>query len=146
MKRLYLMILGLVLISSWALADGIGFKGDRMQGYTTTVITLTKEQAALPDAKPKKKEDESLLRSISLTPQQRVALQKEAGFAPEKMEVWPLSAAKETCTCELLNMGIRFKPGQLEVPHLFLGKDLDDRLKSKKDRAKEKDNRIRARP
>ena len=139
MKRLYLMLFALALMSSLVLADGIGFKGDRVDGYTTTVITLTKEQKAILDSKPQN-EEESALRSIPLTSEQKTILKKEAGFAPERMEVWSLAAAKDTCTCELLNIAIRFTSDKMEVPHFLLGKDLDDRLKSKEDRAKEKDS------
>jgi hypothetical protein len=139
MKKLYLMFFSLALMSTWCLADGIGFKGDRVDGYTTTLITLTKEQTDILNEKPKEGR-KSVLRSISLTSDQKEILQKEAGFAPDKMEVWPLSSAKDTCTCELLNIGIRFKPDRLEVPHFLLGKDYDDRLKSKEDREKEKKN------
>ena len=137
MKRHYLAFLTLLVASSWALGDGIGFKGDRVESCTTTVINLTKKQQVILDAKPKKK-SKSAIRSISLTPKQMILLQKEAGFAPEKLDVWPLAVAKSTCTCALLNMAIRFKSDMLEVPHFLLGKDLGDRLKSKQDREKAK--------
>jgi hypothetical protein len=143
MKKHYLAFLALLVASSWALGDGIGFKGDRVESCTTTVINLTREQQVILDAKPKKK-SKSALRSISLTPKQRLLLQKEAGFAPEKLDVWPLAAAKNTCTCELLNMAIRFKSDMMEVPHFLLGKDIGDRLKSKQDREKEKNSEIAA--
>lgn len=148
MKQVYLLILALAFASSWVLADGIGFgglMGNRVSGHTTTVITLTKEQKVLLDTKPKKKQ-KSVLRSISLTSEQKTLLQKEAGFTPDKMEVWPLPAAKDTCTCELLNIGIRFKSHKLEVPHFLLGKDIGDRLKSRQDRDKEKNSEQTAAP
>ena len=136
MKNHYLAFLTLLVTSSWALGDGIGFKGDRVENCTTTVINVTREQQVVLDTKPKN-ESKSVVRSISLTLKQRILLQNEAGFGPEKLDVWPLAAAKNTCTCELLNMAIRFKSDMLEVPHFLLGKDMGDRLKSKQDREKE---------
>jgi hypothetical protein len=139
MKSPYPIFCALLVMSSLVFADGINFKGDRVDGEITTVITLTEEQKTFLDAKPKKK-DKSVVRSISLDSEQKKLLEKEAGFAPEKMDVWPLKSAKETCTCELINIGVRFEPDKLEIPHFLLGKDFNDRLKSKEDREKEKAN------
>ena len=63
----------LMLAAQSVLSDGIGFKSDRVQGHTTTVITLTKEQLVFLNAKPKKK-DQSVLRSLPLTSEQKEVL------------------------------------------------------------------------
>ena len=107
-------------------ADGIPFEGNRVQGRTTTVIALTDAQ--------KTQLDDPNVWKILLTQQQQRLVEQEAGFAPAELHVYSLKAAQDTCTCEVINIGIRFMPDQLEIPHYLLGKHLDDRFKTKAER------------
>ena len=137
MKRYFIIMVLLMFGSQFAIADGIGFQGDRVAEYTTSVIKLTKEQQMSLDT-VLKNEKTSVIRSVSLSSEQKTILKEEAGFSPDELQVWPLIDAKDTCTCELLNIGIRFKPDRLEVPHFLLGEDHEDSRKTRADRLTEK--------
>ncbi len=110
-------------------ADGIPFEGNRVQGRTTTIISLT-------DAQKTQLENPNVWK-ILLTRQQQRLVEQEAGFAPAELHVYSLKSAQNTCTCEVINIGIRFMPDQLEIPHDLLGKHLDDRFKTKAERVAE---------
>lgn len=128
-KRLvaYLAVFGIVIgFMQTILADGISFEGDRVKGWSTTVIVLTADQQHVLDT--------SQAIRITLTPEQQDMLKHEAGFEPEELHVLSLAFAKETCTCELLNVGIRFSHNRVEVPHTLLGGNLDDRFQTKAER------------
>lgn len=124
-KELVLTLLAVLVSSDAAFADGLPFKGNRYDG-AVTVFRMT------PDQVSKVKQGrlyEERSREIQLTLEQKSQLQKEAGFGPETIEVWTLEEAKATCSCELLNFGIRVGPDLIEVPHYFLGETHEDRGK-----------------
>jgi hypothetical protein len=128
-KRLLvsLTVLGLVIgFVRTISADGISFEGDRVKGWSTTVIVLTADQQHVLDT--------SQAVRIALTSEQQGMLKHEAGFEPEELHVLSLAFSKETCTCELLNVGIRFRHNRVEVPHNLLGGNLDDRFRTKAER------------
>jgi hypothetical protein len=117
-------LLALVLVMAvLARADGVSFTGDRVADHKTTVLLLNSNQLACLD-KP------GAQRSVALTAEQHAQLERDAGFAPTNVVVWPLVEAKDTCTCEVLNMAIRFMPDQIEIPHYLLGADMADRNKN----------------
>ena len=123
-----------ILIACAAWADGIGFSGDRVVDQKTTVLVLTStQQAAVVSAKL----TADNLCSIALTSAQQAQLIAEAGFAPANLCVRSLAAVKDHCTCEELNLGILFKADKVEIPHLLLGADLNDRGKDRLRRLKE---------
>jgi hypothetical protein len=123
-----------ILIACAALADGIGFNGDRVTDQKTTVLVLTSnQQAAVVSAKL----TADNLCNITLTSAQQAQLVAEAGFAPTNLCVRSLAAVKDHCTCEELNLGILFKSDKVEIPHFLLGTDLNDRGKSRLRRLKE---------
>jgi hypothetical protein len=78
--------------------------------------------------------DASQVVRITLTPEQQDVLKHEAGFEPDELHILSLAFAKETCTCELLNVGIRFRHDHVEVPHNLLGVNWDDRFRTKAER------------
>lgn len=132
MKGIVLAMISIGAFTCAVLADGIGFEGDRVAGCKTTVISLTSQQKETLDSGRKVLEgavqEPAGGKKIQLTPEQMACLRGDAGFAPPELDVWALSNAKETCTCELLNMGIRFSADKVEIPHYLLGKDVDSRL------------------
>lgn len=65
--------------------------------------------------------------SITLTPQQRARLRRNVPFVPDQLDVYPLDWAKDTCTCEVFNLGIRYTKRKNEVPHGLLGRTLEER-------------------
>lgn len=132
MKSLISVVLLLIAITTLR-ADGIPFEGDRVVRCVTTVVELTKSQREQLD-RERSAEKQSPIVRVALTDAQKEKLSREAGFAPQELEVWPLEQAKMTCTCELLNMAIRFESGRVEVPHFLLGANFDDRHRSREDR------------
>jgi hypothetical protein len=133
-KFLVAALVLVTLLAHESYGDGIGFKGNRIsKDIPTTVLELTKEQRAILDTKPTSKTYTGIT-SITLTENQKKILRSEAGFAPDALDAWPFKAAKGTCTCELLNIGVRYKRDKVEVPHFLLGKNHDDRGKSRDER------------
>jgi len=132
-KILNLAVVSVFFFVSSVNADGIPMKGDRVDIYSTTVLGLTNDQIVFLDALILDNRAFPMPK-IKLTSEQRDVLRAEAGVAPPEIEVLPLSAAKSTCACELLNIGIRFEASKLEVPHHLLGEDLEDRWRSREDR------------
>lgn len=130
MRGILLGILRCLSLPSVIWGDGIQFKGDRVQKDTkATVLTLSRDQLKLLATQAKELEKYDT-RKIQLTEEQKQILRKEAGSSPNELTVWPLSCAKDTCTCEVINMGIRFKTSQIEVPHFLLERNVVQRHKS----------------
>jgi hypothetical protein len=101
-------------LSVGAAADGIPFKGDRYDG-PATVIKLTHDQDRMAEFS-----DSGV---ITLTFGQKAKLLIEAGTSVDKVDVWSVANAKDTCTCELEDMGIEFAPGVVEIPHEYLSNE-----------------------
>ena len=101
-------------------ADLIPFRTFRTNrvAVPATALSLTKEQISSLTASN---------RFISLTAEQRARLQCDVSYVPERLEIYPLEWAKATCTCEVLNIGIRFTKAKIEVPYGLLGRTLEDR-------------------
>jgi hypothetical protein len=119
-KIIISIFLLLTVTALHAAADGIPFKKFRSSrlAVPSTLLTLTQEQlASLATTN----------RFITLTAAQRIQLQQAAPYTPERLEVYPLDDAKGTCTCEVLNIGIRYTRTRIEVPHGLLGRTLEDR-------------------
>ena len=89
-------------------------------GKAATVITLTAVQM----------DEARKTGDVTLTAEQRRRLQHACGFAPQRLAVYSLQDAKADCTCQLLNIGIAFEPGKLEVPHAYAAADLDARFRT----------------
>ena len=121
-KSIITAALAIALRNHAALADGLPFKGDRFDGPVTE-LRLTSSQLA-QIARGSLADD---TRTIALTPQQIARLKSDVGFSPAKIEVWTLEEALTTCSCEMLNFGVPRARDMLQVPHRFLGRDLDDR-------------------
>jgi hypothetical protein len=124
-----LLTLAAISVGCWggvARGDGFLFRGNRITGEPTMVLSLTRAQrmSLRHHSVSGRKSD---VRKITLTAKQQAALRREAGFAPARVEVYPLACARATCTCDLLNLGIRFAPDKVEVPHYLLGRNLEDR-------------------
>ncbi|EEF60665.1 hypothetical protein [Pedosphaera parvula] len=120
MKHITIILLLLAAASLEALADGIPFRSFRTSRVSVpaTVLALTKEQMSSLTTSN---------RFITLTADQRTRLQRDVSFVPERLEVYPLEWAQDTCTCEILNLGIRYTKTKIEVPHGLLGRTLQDR-------------------
>jgi len=127
--RIALLLLSIVSVRG----DGIPFEGNRVARYATTVIDMTSDQMAALDQR-KDTPNQPAIVWIALTEMQRKRVLDEAGFAPREIEVWPLAQAQQTCTCELLNIAVRFESGRVEVPHFLLGVDHADRFRTRDDR------------
>ncbi|MBM4030682.1 MAG: hypothetical protein FJ291_02730 [Planctomycetes bacterium] len=124
-----LLTLAAISVGCWAgvaWGDGFRFQGNRITGEPTTVLSLTRTQrmSLRHRAVSPRKWD---VRKIALTAKQQATLKREAGFAPARLEVYPLACARATCTCDLLNVAIRFAPDKVEVPHYLLGRNSEDR-------------------
>ena len=120
--RKLIVLLALAIASTLleAKADGIPFRTFRTSrvAVPATVLSLTKEQMA------------SLTTSnnfITLTSEQRARLHQDVSYVPDRLKVWSSKDARGTCTCEVLNLGIRYAKGKIEVPHGLLGRTLQDR-------------------
>ena len=120
MKLFTIAILLVTVVSLNALADGIPFRSIRTSrvAVPATVLSLTKEQMSSLTTSN---------RFVTLTPEQRTRLQRDVSFVPERLKIYPLEWAKDTCTCEALNLGIRYTKTKIEVPHGLLGRTLQER-------------------
>jgi len=101
----------LLFAATDCLADGIPFKGDRVDGRVT-VIELNGVQV--------RQADSGQYPVITLTLLQESRLLAASGAIMREVEVWTVAEAKDTCTCELSNMGIRFEKNKIEIPHAYL--------------------------
>ena len=120
MKSITFAILVVAAASLDAVADGLPFRSFRTSrvAVPATVLSLTKAQMSSLTTSN---------RFITLTSQQRTRLQRDVSFVPERLEIYPLEWARGTCTCEVLNLGIRYTKTRIEVPHGLLGRTLQDR-------------------
>lgn len=98
-------------------ADGIPFKGDRVDGKKTVLLLSLQQEKILKAKNPRAPEGK-----ITLTANQRALLLKEAGYAPQTLDIWSLSTARTECTCGALNVGVRYARGLVDVPHCLLGR------------------------
>jgi hypothetical protein len=98
-------------------ADGIPFRGNRIDGPATVLKLTVDQRKAVRHRGP----------VIALNKDQQALLLRRAGYAPKSLAVERLAWAKQTCSCEVLNIGVAYAPGKIEVPHAYLGKDLYDR-------------------
>lgn len=105
-----------------AQADGIPFTNDRIIDTPTTTLDLSASQRA--------NLKRSKIQKIKLTDTQKEKLKQAAGFSPDEIEIWPLHEAKDTCTCELLNIGVRISDANIQVPHFLLGPNFEKRGKN----------------
>lgn len=95
-----------------ALADGLMSNGH--VGAKHTDLTLTPEQIKVLSGGN---------RMLKLTDQQRHVLKKSTGVT-NVTAISVLPKDTETCTCELVNVGVRTSPNKLEVAEFLFGRDL----------------------
>ncbi|MBX9689934.1 MAG: WG repeat-containing protein [Candidatus Obscuribacterales bacterium] len=108
--------IALVLIGVSVHAEGLPLSGNHLTCKKLT-ITLTKPQ--LQQAKTRK--------PISLTPAQSALFLKQVKYVPKKLNVMPLSSARQADSCFLEDVGILINANTVEVPEFLLGKYNEDR-------------------
>jgi hypothetical protein len=102
----------LVLTASILYADGIPFKGDEYDGPTITLW---------PD-KPINQSSEKYV----LNANQQKAIFNHTGVRVHSLDLLSLEYAKDTCTCDILNIGIVYKNNRIVIPIDYIGPDSDN--------------------
>ncbi|HEX7901669.1 MAG TPA: hypothetical protein VF950_28175 [Planctomycetota bacterium] len=93
--------------------DGMPLENGRFAGGPATVLSLSPDQARSLRER----------RTLVLSGSQRDALRRSAGRAPATLLVYDTRAGENDCGCEAVDVGLRFSPDQIEVPHPYLAEE-----------------------
>lgn len=106
-------LLCLLLLAPSATADGIPFdKSGRTLDCPKSVLTLNKAQIA----------SLNICSILMLDSAQKKKIERSTGYQPRFLYCRTLTQAKNTCTCELIDIGILRGANKVEVPHFLLRK------------------------
>lgn len=113
-------ILAALAVPTFALADGLPLMNGRYVKGVTTVLDITREQRALIDCIRERHTDNTKTPYVfRLTPKQAAQLKKEAGFSPERFQVYETWRGFNDAGPHW-NLVLRFNETQIEVPHDLL--------------------------
>ena len=110
-------LLSLVLLTRCSHADGIPFRGNRVDGKTT-VIAFTPDQVR----EGEKQVDVHTWHAtfVILSSSQKRSLLRESGVSVDRVELLSVDEAKGDCACFMEDIGIEFEKGKIEIPHAYL--------------------------
>lgn len=117
-------LLCLLLLAPSATADGIPFKNSgKTLDCPKSVLTLNKAQIA----------SLNICSKLMLDSAQKKKIEQSTGYQPRFLDCLTLAQAKNTCTCELIDIGILSGANKVEVPHFLLRKLCPDSYLARND-------------